>query len=122
MKKLLYFSTIFLLVGCVSYGSLRSENRKNLQNVKIGDSVSLVVAKMGDKSVGEVTNPYKRESIKSGNVDYDVWYYYTEFITDYWEKGVTPVVFVDGKVEAIGWRAMEKLGLDSNSSLTIRNR
>ena len=39
-----------------------------------------------------------------------------------WEAGMTPVVFVNGKVVAVGWRSMERLGLDSDSSMTIRRR
>jgi len=36
-----------------------------------------------------------------------------------WENGMTPIIFLNDSVVAVGWRSMEKLGLDSKSS-TIR--
>ena len=59
------FLTVLLavvLVGCSTYSGLRDANRKNIQSVRIGDTESLVVAKMGESKggglEGEVTNPY----------------------------------------------------------------
>lgn len=126
-SRFLTLLVAILVVGCSSYSGLRDTNRKNIQSVRIGDTETSVVTKMGESKggglEGEITNPYKRESVKiNGNV-YDIWYYYTEQIGEKsWEQGMTPVVFVSGKVEAIGWRAMERLGLDSSSSITIRRR
>jgi hypothetical protein len=77
---------------------------------------------MGEKSTGEVGNPYKRETIpgKDGKT-YDVLYYYTEQIGEKsWETGVTPVVFVDGKVIGVGWKVLDDS--DVRSTLTIKRR
>ena len=126
-KLICVFLLCNLLLACSTYAPLRDENRKNIQLIKIGDTELNVVSKMGNAigkgMEGDVTNPYKRESIKVNSSVYDIWYYYTEQVGNKnWEEGMTPVVFLNGKVEAIGWRGMERLGLDSNSSLTIRRR
>ena len=68
----------------------------------------------------KITGLYKTETLNHNNKDYTVWYYYTDRIGDNnWENGMTPVIFLNDSVVAIGWRSMEKLGLDSKSS-TIR--
>lgn len=108
--------------GCTSYGGLRNANRDKIQKIKIGYDQSQVSEIMGTDHASEIKNPYKTESIKVAGVAYEIWYYYTEQIgEDYWEKGMTPVVFSNGKVEAVGWRGMEQLGIDG-SSITIRAR
>lgn len=118
----LLLSCLFLF-GCASYSKLRNDNRTNIQKIRVGYDQAQVSEIMGTVHAGEITNPYKAESIKVAGSTYEIWYYYTEFIGDeYWEKGMTPVVFSNGKVEAVGWRGMEQLGIDSSSSFTIRAR
>jgi hypothetical protein len=127
IKLFLVFVLCNLFVACSTYAPLREQNRKNIQLIKIGDTENSAISKMGvatgKGAAGDMTNPYKRESVKLGSSVYDIWYYYTEEIGNKnWEEGMTPVVFLNGRVEAIGWRGMERLGLDSNTTLTIRRR
>ena len=128
LKSLIMLLIVTAVLGCQSYAQLRDENRDNISSVQIGDTEDSVVAKMGNKTAdslqyGKAANPYKRESVSLNNVNYTIWYYYTERIGEQnWEAGMTPVVFVNGKVVAVGWRSMERLGLDSDSSMTIRRR
>ena len=133
MKRLvlgiLYIAISFLLISCAAspYVGLRDANRKNIQNVHLGDSSSSVVGKMGEASTsgmsGTVTNPYKKEAVQLAGVDHVIWYYYTEQIGyKSWEEGMTPIVFVNDKVIAIGWRALERLGIGSDSTFTVMRR
>jgi len=113
-----------LLSSCVTYGDIRSANRENIMKVQTGDSSAQVTQTMGNlvnnDGTEKITNPYKTETLNHNNKNYTVWYYYTDRIGDNnWENGMTPVIFLNDSVVAIGWRSMEKLGLDSKSS-TIR--
>lgn len=114
--------TVFFLAGCAQYGNLRQENRQNLNRVDVGMTKDQVLKIMGEKSTGEVSNPYKRETIPGkDSKTYDVLYYYTEQVGDKsWETGVTPVVFVDGKVIGVGWKVLDDS--DVRSTLTIKRR
>lgn len=112
---------VFSLVGCM-YGNLRQENRQNINRVDVGMTKDQVLNIMGDKSTGEISNPYKRETIpgKDGKT-YDVLYYYTEQVGGKsWETGVTPVVFVEGRVIGVGWKVLDDS--DVRSTLTIKRR
>lgn len=131
MKKIIQVLCILiigvLVVGCATYTGQRDANRKNIQNIRLGNSQAAVVAIMGEATSsgmgGTMTNPYKRESIQVGDTEYVIWYYYTEQIGNKsWEEGMTPVVFANDKVVAIGWRALERLGIDSGSTVTIKRR
>ncbi len=103
---------------------MRSANRENIMKVQDGYSSAQVTQTMGNlvnnDGTEKMTNPYKTEILNHNNKNYTVWYYYTETIGDKnWENGMTPIIFLNDSVVAIGWRSMEKLGLDSKSS-TIR--
>lgn len=121
--KSIFVMAVLLISGCANewqgYADLRAQNRASLMNLELGMSKSQVVSTFGDKSYGEISNPFKREIFpaKDGNVE--VLYYYTEYI-DYragkgWESGVTPVVLKDNKVVGWGWKYLD----DSNIRQTI---
>ena len=123
----LILSALFLqmLVGCgaVGYSTLRSENRAKLMKLEVGMTKDQVIAVMGVKGYGEVSNPFKREVIPGPNGEiYDVLYYYTEFITyeKNWEEGVTPVVMKSDKVLVWGWKFLDDS--DFKKTVTIKNR
>jgi hypothetical protein len=128
-KSLLLVATIMLTValsGCgAGYAGLRSENRANLMKLDLGMTKEQVLKAMGDKSFGEVSNPFKREVIPGkGGETYDVLYYYTEYI-DYaagkdWESGVTPIVLKEGKVVGWGWKYLDDA--DIRKTITIKRK
>jgi hypothetical protein len=122
MKKILIVLTsLFLLSSCVSYETLRSENRNNLSKITLGLSINEVTMIMGEKESGlpgnEIfKNPYLIETIEQKGNNYLIYYYYTSYIGEKsWETGVTPIIFLNNKVVGINWRSMEKLELDSPS-------
>jgi hypothetical protein len=122
MKKILIVLTsLFLLSSCVSYETLRSENRNNLSKITLGLSINEVTMIMGEKESGlpgnEIfKNPYLIETIEHKGNNYLIYYYYTNYIGEKsWETGVTPIIFLNNKVVGINWRSMEKLELDSPS-------
>jgi hypothetical protein len=122
MKKILILLTsLFLLSSCVSYETLRSENRNNLSKITLGLSINEVTMIMGEKESGlpgnEIfKNPYLIETIEHKGNNYLIYYYYTSYIGEKsWETGVTPIIFLNNKVVGINWRSMEKLELDSPS-------
>jgi hypothetical protein len=85
-----------------------------------------ILAIMGNESAnggsGKISNPYKRETLRGiDGQTYDTYFYYTEKIgVKDIESGLTPVVFLDGKVAGIGWTFAESvLGA---SSLIIKRR
>lgn len=132
LKSLIMLLIVTAVLGCQMqpYDLVMDENRKNISSVRVGDTEDSVVATMGNKAAidwfgleRQAINPYKRESISLNNVNYNIWYYYTERIGNQsWAAGMTPVVFANGNVAAVGWRSMERLGLHSNSSMTMGQR
>jgi hypothetical protein len=113
-----------LLSSCVTYGDVRVANRENIKKLQIGNSSAQVTQTMGNlvnnDGVEKIYGLYKTEALNHNNKNYTVWYYYTDRIGDNnWENGMTPIIFLNDSVVGIGWRSMEKLGLDSKSS-TIR--
>jgi hypothetical protein len=87
--------------------------------VELGMSKADVQSIFGDRSYGEISNPFKREVISSKGSNLEILYYYTDYI-DYasgkdWESGVTPVVLKDNKVVGWGWNYLD----DSNIKQTI---
>ena len=114
-----------LLSYCTTYDAMRSGNRVNISKIQAGYSSAQVIETMGttvasNMGTDKFTNPYKTEILNHNNKSYTVWYYYTDLIGEKnWENGMTPVIFLKDSVMAVGWRSMEKLGLDSQSS-TIR--
>ena len=113
-----------LLSSCVTFEDMRSANRENIMKVQDGYSSAQVTQTIGNlvnnDGTEKMTNPYKTEILNHNNKNYTVWYYYTDRIGDNnLENGMTPIIFLNDSVVAIGWRSMEKLGLDSKSS-TIR--
>lgn len=125
MKNFLTIIVLSLLLSaCVTFEVMRSENRVNISKIQVGSSSALVTQTMGtmtnNDGLEKFTNPYKTETLNHNNKNYTIWYYYTERIGDKnWENGMTPVVFLNDTVIAVGWRSMEKIGLDSKST-TIR--
>ena len=109
-----------VLFANIKKNKLPSANRENIQRVFFGDSEESVKLKMGESEEGffDVSNPLKRESFKSNDKMYEIWYYATDRVgTKDWEDEATPVVFESGKVAAIGWMALKRLGfISSNSS------
>ncbi len=124
MKKVIVFSlalTPFLFAfGCKSEDQavqIRTENKQNLMKLTVGMTREEVMQVMGDKTVTvgmgkssvSVTNPYTRKTITTGDKEYEVFYYYTDFQqADYpfkkfkvLDADLTPVVFENGKL--IGW-------------------
>ena len=89
--------------------------------LEVGMTKDQVIAVMGVKGYGEVSNPFKREVIPGPNGEiYDVLYYYTEFIEKNWEEGVTPVVMKSDKVIGWGWKFLDDS--DFKKTVTIKNR
>jgi hypothetical protein len=126
MKKILGIIVLGLLLSyCTTHDGMRSGNRVNISKIQAGYSSAQVIETMGttiasNMGADKFTNPYKTEILTHDNKSYTVWYYYTDLIGDKnWENGMTPVIFLKDSVVAIGWRSMESLGLDSQSS-TIR--
>lgn len=123
-KNLIAISFVVILTSCANYNSFRAENRENIARLEQGMSKEQVITIMGKSTasgLGEtITNPYKREFIQTKNGDkLEILYYYTEQIGDkYWEEGMTPVVFEQGRVVGIGWRYLDS----TDVSVTIRNR
>lgn len=125
MFRILTSITIIIsLSACSNYSSSRAENRENIARLNLGMSKEQVMVIMGNNTasgLGEtISNPYKREFIKTKNGNtLEVLYYYTEQIGDKnWEMGMTPVSFEQGKVVGIGWRFLDS----TDTSVTIRNR
>jgi Protein of unknown function (DUF3192) len=110
---------IFLLIFMLMTGRLswlEGKNRENIQRVTFGDSDETVKVKMSEskKSFFNVANPYKRDSFKSNDKDYEIWYYATDRVgTKDWKDEVTPVVFESGRVAAIGWKSLNRLGYNA---------
>ena len=130
MKKLhhLIFVGLIALVGCANeFAIMRDANRQSINRLEPGMSKSQVENVMGvrvaeDRMMGRFENPYKRETVKGldGNA-YDVLYYYTQQIDDRpIETGLTPVVFLGGKVVGVGWGYLDSIA--GNSTSTIRRR
>lgn len=124
--------SILFLAGCAQpnpYAVMRDANRAALVSVDVGMSKAQVQDIMGTKSaeikeigLGRFENPYKRETIqgKDGQ-SYEILYYYTQQIGDNpIETGLSPVVFLGGKVVGIGWGFLD--GLTGTSTSTIRRR
>lgn len=124
MKRIiLLLGVVLLIIGCgVAYDQIRKENRENLVKIEKGMTTSQVQQVMGEKSFGNISNPYKREIIRDRQgEEYEILYYYTEHIgSKNWEEGMTPIILKDGKVVGIGWRYLENS--DFNSNITIKNR
>jgi hypothetical protein len=133
MKKSLLLIIIFL-TSCVltpTYEELRSQNRSKLSQIIIGRSISEVEKIMGALKADsdnygnrgeEFSNPYKKELIEHKGKYYLIYYYYTErFGNNLWQTGVTPVIFEKNRVVGTGWRVMESLGLESQST-TVKVR
>ncbi len=128
IKPLLVVSLIFSLVGCVNdFAVMRDANRQAMNKIELGMSKIQVETVMGNRSAedrfeGRYENPFKRETVRGvdGNT-YDVMYYYTQQIGNKpIESGLTPVVFLTGKVVGIGWGYLD--GVSGNSTSTIRRR
>ena len=127
-KTLLFVAFILLLSGCANkWAVMRDANRVAMNQVEIGMTKTDVVRIMGNHSVygpavGTYQNPYKRETLKGDNgKTYDVLYYYTQEIgRKSIESGLTPVVFLSGKVEGIGWNYLDSVG--GNITATLKRR
>ena len=120
------FLELLLLSGCSSYSSLRNSNRANLNLIEVGMPKERVASIMGSETGsgmdGTITNPYRRETLLGlDGRSYDVLFYYTDRIGEKSvETGLTPVVFLDGKVSGIGWTYMDSVV--GASTTTIRRR
>lgn len=85
-----------------------------------------VAAIMGNGSgsgfEGTISNPYRRETLLGlDGRSYDVLFYYTDYVGEKnVETGLTPVVFLGGKVSGIGWTYMDSVA--GASITTIRRR
>ena len=122
----LAISALFL-AGCANpYALMRDGNRAALASVETGMSKSqvqnIIGTRSADGSSGKFENPYKRETIRgTDSQSYDVLYFYTQQIDDKpIESGLSPVVFLEGKVVGIGWGFLD--GLTGSSTTTIRRR
>lgn len=115
---------MLLLSSCSSYSTLRDSNRANLNLIEVGMPKDRVASIMGNKirsgMDGTISNPYRRETLLGlDGKSYDVLFYYTDRIGEKdVETGLTPVVFLDGKVSGIGWRYMNSVV--GSSTTTIR--
>lgn len=143
MKKIvcLGVSALFLLVFSPADAvDLVSRNTANLKRVKTGMSKEKVLDVMGaDKETFRqriyfegyiagyqdvvVKNPYHSELKKLGEEDYEIVYYFTDYIglrVGYWDEayrnkgiavgGLTPLVFHDGRLVGSGWDFVEEKG------------
>ncbi len=100
---------------------LRVHNRESLGKVSPGMTAAEVTEIMGpwyaerlvDLAPERITNPYRVERFRNtGGEQVEVLYYYTEIkrrdaaISD---DELTPVIFVEGQMVAVGWRALESV-------------
>jgi hypothetical protein len=103
-----------LVSGCMSPADLRKQNTDNIMTLSVGMSKQQVLEIMGDKSVSKnqtlITNPYRTETKRQNDKTYEILYYYTHknrwappFFFDVKESDLTPLFFLDGKLE--GWGA-----------------
>ena len=118
MRLLLLLGSL-CLAGCYSdpYEAIRDRNKANLVQIALGNTKAQVLAACG--------TPDKNEQFNKGGVNFDVIFYYTDYIAynagKTWETGHTPVLLKDGKVIGIGWRAMRVNGIES-SDISIETR
>lgn len=131
MTNLRHLSCIFFMIvlaGCANeFAVMRDANRRAITTVELGMSKAQVDTIMGNRSAadsiyGRYENPFKRETIKGlDGRTYDVLFYYTQQIGEKpIETGLTPIVFLEGKVVGIGWSYLD--GIAGNSTSTIRRR
>lgn len=128
LRHLVCVLLITLLAGCANdFALMRDANRKALNTVELGMSRTQVDNIMGNRSAadsinGRYENPFKRETVKGlDGRTYDVLFYYTQQIGEKpIETGLTPIVFLEGKVVGIGWSYLD--GIAGNSTSTIRRR
>ena len=112
--RLLIGCLCLLLVGCIGYEATRDANKANLAKINLGDSKSRVLEVCG--------LPDKNEQFAKSGSNYNVLFYYTDYIGEKsWETGHTPVIVKDGVVTGIGWRALEINGIKS-SDITIETK
>ena len=123
-----YLVGFLLLAGCANpYVIMRDDNRAALSKVEVGMSKPQVESIMGIRTAqlhdqGRFENPYKREPVRgTDGQSYDVLYYYTQAIGERpIETGLTPVVFLEGRVAGIGWGFLDSI--TGATTTTIRRR
>lgn len=121
--KILLFLIVSIMLGCTKYMSaqiqeVRTRNRQNLINLKLGISKDEVLDIMGrytdtlksdrfaDTEHYIINNPYKSSSFSVKDEGIEVLYYYTELksndgaVTD---DELTPLVLIDDKLTGWGW-------------------
>ena len=104
----------FVLVGCNNVS--RSINKSNLTKISLGDSKARVLEICG--------TPEKNEQFVKGGSNFEVLFFYTDYIGEKsWETGHTPVLVKNGVVVGIGARALRVNGIESSDfSLEIKSR
>lgn len=97
----------------LSLGDFVDRNDENLLNVYPGMSRAAVERIMGDYRTGTGTNPYKHQQIAAGGgKTYEVLFYLTRKPRAGYrisETSLTPVIFEDDRVSAIGRYQLKKL-------------
>lgn len=111
MKRVLLICCFLLISGCAGYPQLRDANRTKLSTLDLGMSRDQVVSVMGTDGFMAIKNPYKRESFAIGQDQYEVLYYYTDFIVEGqpMDTGMTPLILKNGKYIGSGKEFLFKI-------------
>jgi hypothetical protein len=121
--RILFAFLSLTLAGCFSYDYVdqyeitRDKNKANLVKIGTGDTKAKVIEICGA--------PDKNEQFAKGGVNYDILFYYTDYIGygKTWEVGHTPILIKSGVVIGIGWRALRVNGIESSDvSIETRSR
>ncbi|WP_083766633.1 DUF3192 domain-containing protein [Desulfosudis oleivorans] len=116
---------LFVVSGCATLDSVRTQNRQRLTGLEVGMSKQDVLAHMGTGTVRTwtppwtclflvppiptetINNPYSSEIVRHGKQTWELLTYYTDkkqadgALTD---DEFTPLVFMEGKLIGWGWR------------------
>ena len=111
MKRVLLLCCVMLIAGCAGYPQLRDSNRTKMATLELGMSRDQVVSTMGNDKFMAIQNPYKREVFALGQDQYEVLYYYTDFIEEGqpMDTGMTPVILKNGKYSGSGKEYLFKI-------------
>jgi len=99
---------------------IREKNLSNLERLEVGMSKDEMLAVMGTEQdiqaynlytpAKRFSNPYKSEVHRTGGVEYEVIFYYTDFHTvdgKVTEDELTPLVFREDKLLGWGWESFD---------------
>ena len=117
MKPIVGIVLLAISIGCNSgptLDALAYQTRTRLLQLSPGMTKREVITIMGSEAWtyqdrGTISKPYKSSMYDRGADRIEIFYYFTElqsrYSTSVWRSETTPLVFINGKLEAWGWES-----------------